>query len=194
MIQDFPGGSKNVQKQPMLNVVYVKRLLIYLSWESLLSFHMHQEKHQKAQKSNKVTTKTFMQPQQKFSNSESSSESPISIPPTAASASLNDYVKDANTTKAEILWTLKSVMSKSSLRSCEQLKHLFVAMFPDSIIAKSFTLGNTKCGYYITYGIGPYFGELIKTLINKSPCFSPSFDESLNRVLQVEQMDMNVRY
>ena len=52
MIQDFPGGSKNVQKQPMLNVVYVKRLLIYLSWESLLSFHMHQEKHQKAQKSN----------------------------------------------------------------------------------------------------------------------------------------------
>ena len=67
-------------------------------------------------------------------------------------------------------------------------------MFPDSTIAKSFTLEKTKCGYYITYGIAPYFGELIKTLINNSLCFSLSFDESLNRVLQVEQMDMKVRY
>ena len=58
----------------------------------------------------------------------------------------------------------------------------------------NFTLGKTKCGYYITYGIAPYFGELIKTWINKWPCFSLSFDESLNRVLEVEQMDMNVRY
>ena len=66
-----------------------------------------------------------MQPQQKSPSSEGSSESPISIPPGAASASLNDYVKDANTTKAEILGTLKTVMSKSSLRSCEQLKHVF---------------------------------------------------------------------
>ena len=64
-------------------------------------------------------------------------------------------------------------------------------MFPDSTIAK---LGKTKCGHYITYGMAPYFGELIKTLINKSPCFSLSFDESLNRVQHVEQMDMNVKY
>ena len=67
-------------------------------------------------------------------------------------------------------------------------------MFSDSAIAKPFTLGKRKRGCYITYGIAPYFGELIKTLINKSPCFSLSFDESLNRVSQVEQMDMNVRY
>ena len=141
-----------------------------------------------------MTIKLFKQPQQKSSNSKGSSKSPISILPRAASASLNDYVKDANTTKVEILWTFKTVMSKSSLRSCEQLKHLFVAMFPDTTIAKSFTLGKTKCGYYITYGIAPYFCELIKTLINKSPYFSLSFDESLNRVLQDKQMDMDVRY
>ena len=141
-----------------------------------------EKKRQKAQESNKVTIKTFMQPQQKSPSSEGSSESPISIPPRAASTSLNDYVKDANTTKAEILGTLKTVMSTSSLRSCEQLKHLFLAMFSDSTIAKSFTLGRTKCGYYITYGIAAYFGGLIKTLINKLPCFSLSFDETLNRV------------
>ena len=160
---------------------------------SLIS-HAAGKKHQKGLESNKVTIKTFMQPRQKSSNSEDSSESPISIPPRAASTSLNEYVKDANTTKAGVLWTLKTVMSKSSLRSCEQLKHLFVAMFPNRTIAKSFTLRKTKCGYYVTYGIAPYFGELIKTLINKSPCFSVFFDESLNSLLHVEQMDMNVRY
>ena len=89
---------------------------------------------------------------------------------------------------------IENSYEESSLRSCEQLKHLIVTMFPDSTIAKSFTLGKTECGYYITYGITPYFGELIETLINKPPCFSLSFDESLNRVLQFEQMDMNVRY
>ena len=145
---------------------------IYLPWESLLS----------AQESHKLTIKTFMQPQQKSSNSKGSWESPISIPLRAASTSLNDHVKDANIAKAEIVWTSKTLMSKSLLRSCEQLKHLFVAVFPDSTIAKSFTLGKTKCGHYITYGMAPYFGDLIKTLINKSPCFSLSFDESLNRV------------
>ena len=123
--------------------------------------HAAGKKHQKAQESNKVTIKAFKKPQQKSSNSEGSYESPISIPPRATSASLNDYVKDANATKAEILWTVKTVMSKSSLRSCEQLKHLFVAIFPDSTIAKSFTLGKTKCGHYVTYGIAPYFCELI---------------------------------
>ena len=77
--------------------------------------HAAGKKHQKAQESNKETIKTFLQPQQKSSNLEGSSESPISIRPRTASTSLNDYVKDANKTKAEILWTLKAVMSKSSL-------------------------------------------------------------------------------
>ena len=67
-------------------------------------------------------------------------------------------------------------------------------MFPDSAIAKLVTLGKTKCGYCISYGIAPYFGEFIKILTNKSPHFSLFFDESLNRELQVEQIDMNVRY
>ena len=75
-----------------------------------------------------------MQCQYKSSDSEGSSESTVSIPPRATS--LNDYIKDANTTKSGILWTLKTVMKKSSLQSCEQLKLLFVTMFPDSTIAK----------------------------------------------------------
>ena len=57
-----------------------------------------------------------MQPQQEFSNSEG-----IFMPPRAVFTRLNDYVEYTNTTKTEILWTLITVMSKSSLQSCEQL-------------------------------------------------------------------------
>ena len=52
--------------------------------------HAAGKKHLKAQEGNKVTIKTFMQPQQNSSNSEGSSESSISIPPRGASTSIND--------------------------------------------------------------------------------------------------------
>ena len=103
---------------------------------SVISPHVAGKKHKKAQESYKETRKTFMQPQQKSSNLEGSCEISISIAPRAASTSLNDYVRDTNTTKAEIIWILKTVMSKSLLWSCEQLKHLFFPMFLDSTIAK----------------------------------------------------------
>ena len=50
--------------------------------------HAAGKKHLKAQEGNKVTIKTFMQPQQNSSNSEGSSESSIPIPPRAASTSM----------------------------------------------------------------------------------------------------------
>ena len=60
---------------------------------SSLIAHAGGKKHEKTQESNKATMKTFTQSQQKFSNSEGSSESPISIPPRTASTLLNNYVK-----------------------------------------------------------------------------------------------------
>ena len=64
----------------------------------------------------------------------------------------------------------------------------------DCEVATDFTLGKTKCGYFINHSIAPYFqNEIIKTVKN-SPCFSVSFDESLNKIYQEEQMDLNVRY
>ena len=52
-----------------------------------------------------------------------------------------------------ILWTLKLVLSESSLRCCEQLKYLFQVVFGDSKIAEAFQFGKTKCGHKITCGI-----------------------------------------
>ena len=95
---------------------------------------------------------------------------------------------------AEILWSLKVVMSHFSLRSCLELNELFKCMFSDSEIAKSFRLSKTKCSYYINHGLAPYFKEELVKSINLSSYIVISFDESMNRVIQDEQMDLNIRY
>lgn len=67
-------------------------------------------------------------------------------------------------------------------------------MFPDSDIAKSFKLSKTKCGYVINYGLAPYFRDLLVKMISSSPFYVVSFDESMNKILQNEQMDIQFRF
>ena len=62
------------------------------------------------------------------------------------------------------------------------------------MIVKSFQFGKTKYGYYVTHGIAPFFETEITKVLNKSPCYSVSFVESLNKIFQLEQMDLNVRF
>ena len=80
---------------------------------------------------------------------------------------------------AEIKWSMKVVQSQFSLRSCIDLNKLLY-MFPDSEIAQKFQLGKTKL-------------KLVKNIV-VSPFYTVSFDESMNRVLQNEEMDVQVRY
>ena len=67
-------------------------------------------------------------------------------------------------------------------------------MFPDSQIAQQWSCGPTKLSYLITFGIAPYFKELLFAELTEAPCFVLSFDESFNQELQKEQMDFVVRY
>ena len=67
-------------------------------------------------------------------------------------------------------------------------------MFIDSEIAKSFQLSKTKCGYLINYGLAPYFKDVLLKSINSSEFFVLSYDESLNKVLQEDQMDVHFRF
>ena len=67
-------------------------------------------------------------------------------------------------------------------------------MFSDSKIAENLKLSKTKCGYYLTYGIAPYLKSNITKSILKAPYFTIMFNESLNSVLQSEQMDIQIRY
>ena len=67
-------------------------------------------------------------------------------------------------------------------------------MFPDSKIAQQWFCGASKLSYLITFGIAPYFKELLLAELTETPCFVLSFDESFNPELQQEQMDFVVRY
>ena len=66
-------------------------------------------------------------------------------------------------------------------------------MSPDSKIAKSFELGATKLKYVISFGIAPYFRDILYNHLQKSDCFVISFDESLNDYTQNCQMDILIR-
>ena len=99
-----------------------------------------------------------------------------------------------STLQAEILWTLKVISSHCSLRSCLGLKELFEAMIFDSEIAKSFKLSKAKFGYFINFGLACYCKDLLVKEVKAANNFVVSFDESLNKVLQEEQIDVQFRY
>ena len=101
----------------------------------------------------------------------------------------------ASTLKAENFWSLKVVSSHFALRSCLGLNDLFKTMFIDSEIAKSFQLFKTKCGYLINYGLATMnFKDVLLKSINSSELFVLSCGESLNKVLQEDQMDVHFRF
>ena len=89
---------------------------------------------------------------------------------------------------------MKVIKFHFSLRSCEGLGKLFSTFFPDSELAPKFSLGKTKCAYMINFGLEPYFRESLTRDISHSPCYSYSFNGSLNSVLQNCQMDVVIRY
>lgn len=73
-------------------------------------------------------------------------------------------------------------MSHYSCNSSAGTDKLFAKMFPDSLIAKQFKCGATKCSYLICFGIAPYFhGELMKLLQEQGTMYVISFDELKNR-------------
>ena len=87
------------------------------------------------------------------------------------------------------LWCLKIALSHSLLRSYENISNLFSVIFSDSDIAKSFSVGKTKCEYYINFGIAPYFRFIIREIqVYKILCCF--YDESLNTILEEEEMDI----
>ena len=120
-----------------------------------------------------------------------SNPSPVSA---TGKSIMNSFVIPDSVTDAEIRWTLKNVMSSFSERSSDGLSDLFKAMFPASAIAKKFCLQKDKCGYFINYGIAPHFRSVLVDDIMKSEFFAVSFDESLNEMIQLGQMDLVVNY
>ena len=67
-------------------------------------------------------------------------------------------------------------------------------MFPDSKIAKQFAWGPSKMAYMATFGLVPYFSEILVKELSEVPFYSLSFDQSYNTVDKKEQLDVLVRY
>lgn len=97
-------------------------------------------------------------------------------------------------TRAEIIWTLHTVMSHISINSSAASVKLFPIMFEDSKTAQKMALQKTKISYYITHGLSPFFQENLIKLVQKCDFFVVGFDESLNKVAQKGQMDVFVRF
>ena len=104
------------------------------------------------------------------------------------------HLYNSDTIKAEIIWTLKSVMDGFSVRSNDELNETLSAMFPDSKIAGSFSMARTKSMYAINHGIYPYFKGLLLSSLSRSNIHVCSFDESLNNIRQTCEMNLYVRY
>ncbi|CAG5135939.1 unnamed protein product [Candidula unifasciata] len=66
-------------------------------------------------------------------------------------------------------------------------------MFPDSAIAKKFSLSERKCSYLVSFGLAPYFTSLLEAKLFKRN-FVLLFDESMNKSFQLKQMDFHVRF
>ena len=113
---------------------------------------------------------------------------------TKSQTSIIHLTNDNLAREAEIIFATDVVLSKQSFNSCANKSDMFAAMFPDSKIAGKFSCGATKCTYLVTFGLAPYFKELLCRTISTEKNLVVQFDESHNKVLKKGQMDLHVRY
>ncbi|KAJ6643983.1 hypothetical protein Bhyg_08948 [Pseudolycoriella hygida] len=98
------------------------------------------------------------------------------------------------TTKAEIIWTMKNVKSNYSGKSCDDLNLTFQKMFPNEPSCKEFTLAHSKLSYMISECVGPHFRDIFLTDIKNSLAhYTLCFDETTNDASRKE-LQTSVRY
>ena len=62
--------------------------------------------------------------------------------------------------QAGVIWLAKLASCNFSFRSVDDLGNTFKAMFPDSKIASSFSMGRSRASYVIGEGLGPHLTEV----------------------------------
>ena len=109
-------------------------------------------------------------------------------------SSITDVMTSAATLKAEIIWCLDLVYSRSSFRSSDHKSDQFATMFPDSKIAKEFSCARTKSMYFVTHGLAPFFKKLLVDAVKELDHYVLLFDESFNKIVNKGQMDLHIRF
>lgn len=106
---------------------------------------------------------------------------------------LGVYCKQEDASKAELMWTMKSVLCNMSGSSCDGLVELFKAMFPNAVPDK-FSLSRSKMSYLITDALGPHFRQIVLDGIqNHSTYYTFMYDETTNSESKKE-LQVAVRY
>lgn len=96
--------------------------------------------------------------------------------------------------RAEIIATLHFSAQNLSFSSSQSLSACYQQQFPDSLIARHVTLGATKMSYMVSYGLGPYFRQMIiKDIIEGHSYFTLHFDETVSAQTK-KHMDLLVCY
>lgn len=91
-----------------------------------------------------------------------------------------------------MIWTLKVVSSNFNYSSCDSLKDVLKAVFPDNI-PEGFTMSSLKISYVITDATGPYFQNIItEDVKNSNVEFILMYDETTN-TQNLKQLQVKVR-
>ena len=117
---------------------------------------------------------------------------PVAAQQNSFQTTLTPTTPQLMTHDAAIRWSIKIVLSHFPYRSNVSMRPLFGAMFPDREVAKQYMMSKDKFSYFVLYGIAPVFKEELITIVNKSSFYSIGFDESLNHMLQDNQMDIHI--
>ena len=116
-------------------------------------------------------------------------------PSTSYQATLTSLTTTADgALQAEVLWLAKMACNNFNLCSSDNIGDLFEAMFPDSKVAKDFSMSHTKASYTIGEGLGPHLTQcIIDDLVKSDLPFSVHFDETTTSQVK-KQLDLMLRY
>ena len=105
-------------------------------------------------------------------------------------------LSQSESSKVEIIWLLKCVMSRCSLRFNGDLGDTFIMCHVpwDGESRKNFNMAWSKSVFGVKHGLAPYFKTLLQTTLEKAEILSYSFEESLNEVTQKSEMDLFARF
>ena len=78
--------------------------------------------------------------------------------------------------KAELFWLLKMVQSDYSFKSAENVVGMLCLMDPQSKIFPRMTMGRTKCQYYTTHALYPFYLEALIKRILEAPAYTLGVD------------------
>ena len=166
--------------------------------EAAVKSHKNGMKHKANLKTFKTVSTTRMQNCFKLSNraitiDKANAESTNAISVNGTVNSVDCFATNMEHLKAEVIWTLHTVVTHSSFRSNEGISGLFSAMFPDSPVARKFTCGEDKTSNLTVHGLAPHFSTLLRDEVRNAESYVLLFDESLNTVIKQKQCDIHVR-